>query len=297
MYREPAPRPNHRLPLLDRFTKRTPCKASWSDMVGDDRVRLCGACRKNVYDVTAMSEDEAEGFLAHHLDDQEACVRLYRRPDGRLLTSDCPRGADRRHVRRVGLAVCVASGALVAVSAALAELPVPRTHHLPGSTARFEVPRAPAPTPAARDYDVDPPRPRPIEPTPWDDEVTFRTWPLPAGVDPLDTRVPHARTGAVVARNMAATAVAHIVRTTFGPFLRACYEDALRVHPALQGSITVDFEIDRDGRVRNAEERDSDIPDAPLVACVVKAVAQLWFPRPEEGSAFVTLPLHLHPPE
>ena len=92
MYREPAQRPKNRLPLLERFTKRTPCKASWSDMQGDDRVRFCSACSKNVYDLAAMNEDEAESFLAHHLDDEEACVRLYRRPDGRSQEKEAEYG-------------------------------------------------------------------------------------------------------------------------------------------------------------------------------------------------------------
>jgi len=35
MYREPAQQPKSRLPLLDRFTKMTPCKAPWSDMQGE----------------------------------------------------------------------------------------------------------------------------------------------------------------------------------------------------------------------------------------------------------------------
>lgn len=303
MYREPAPRPKSRLPLLERFTKRTPCKASWSDMAGDDRARYCGACRKSVYDLAAMSEDEAEGFLAHHLDDQEAGVRLYRRPDGRVLTSDCPRAADRRHARRVGLAVFVATGALVAVSVALADLPMPRTHHLPGSTSRFEVPRAPVPAPVPRDYDVDPPRPIPDE-APWgNEEVAFRTlgFPdlarVPAAKDPLDTRVPHVRMGTILATSMPPEVIARIVRHGFGPFLRVCYEDALRRHPALEGRITIHFEIALDGSVWRPKDHGSDMPDPELVACVVRSAANLFFPKPEHYDETVTLPLYFRPPE
>ncbi len=76
MYRQPAAPPKTRLPLLDRVAIKTPCKASWDEMQGDDRVRFCCACTKNVYDISAMTEDEAEAFLAFHLDDQDACVKL-----------------------------------------------------------------------------------------------------------------------------------------------------------------------------------------------------------------------------
>lgn len=286
MYREPAARPKNRLPLLDRFTKRTPCKVSWSDMPGDDRVRFCCACSKNVHDLGAMSEDAAESFLAHHLDDQEACVRLYRRPDGRILTSDCPRGADKRHVRRVGLAVCVAAGALVAVSAALADLPVARTHHLPGSTSRFEVPRAPVPAPVPRDYDVDPPRPILYDPTPW----------LPSPLDSLDTRVPHVRIGVIEATSMPPEVIARIVRYSFGQFLRLCYEDALQSQPAVEGRITIHFEVALDGSVWRARDEGSDMRDPGLVACVVRAAANLSFPRPGNHDETVTLSLYFRPP-
>ena len=36
MYRQPAPPPKSRLPLLDRVFVKTPCEASWNDMKGDD---------------------------------------------------------------------------------------------------------------------------------------------------------------------------------------------------------------------------------------------------------------------
>ena len=52
-------------------------------MDGDERRRFCFACSKEVYDLTAMTEDEAESFLAVHLDEGDECVRLFRRPDGR----------------------------------------------------------------------------------------------------------------------------------------------------------------------------------------------------------------------
>src|SRR4051812_47184360 len=40
------------LPLLDRITIASPCTASWDDMAGDDRVRFCASCQKDVYNLS-----------------------------------------------------------------------------------------------------------------------------------------------------------------------------------------------------------------------------------------------------
>ncbi len=86
-------------------------------MVGDDAVRFCCVCSRNVYDLTAMAPDDAELFLARHVsaDDALPCGRIYRRNDGRVLTSECPAGASRRHLRRFAktLAAGVVGAALV----------------------------------------------------------------------------------------------------------------------------------------------------------------------------------------
>jgi hypothetical protein len=148
-YRLPVAPPKTRLPLLADVTIKTPCKVPWDSMVGDDRARYCCTCSKNVYNLSAMTEDEAESFLALHLDDEDACVRLYRRSDGTVLTTDCPVGATRRHRAHVALAASAAMVAITAVAAAAADVRVPRAHsplhglHEP----LFEPPRAPGGTP------------------------------------------------------------------------------------------------------------------------------------------------------
>jgi hypothetical protein len=62
-------------------------------MRGDDRVRHCGECRLNVYNLSEMTRQEAEDFL--HEATGRVCVRFYRRADGTILTQDCPSGLDR----------------------------------------------------------------------------------------------------------------------------------------------------------------------------------------------------------
>ena len=59
-------------------------------MKGDDRVRFCEGCRKNVYNLSALSRDEAERLIQSH--DGKLCALLHQRRDGTVLTADCPIG-------------------------------------------------------------------------------------------------------------------------------------------------------------------------------------------------------------
>lgn len=102
-----------RLPLLEDVRVAAPCHARWEDMTGDDRVRFCGPCQKNVYNLSAMAREEAERLLAER--EGSLCVRLYRRADGTVITNDCAVGVRRRRVRRAVAAVA-GTGALAALA-------------------------------------------------------------------------------------------------------------------------------------------------------------------------------------
>ena len=52
------------LPLLQRLHVATPCKERWDDMTGDERVRFCGRCAKNVYDLSALTASQGRGAPA-----------------------------------------------------------------------------------------------------------------------------------------------------------------------------------------------------------------------------------------
>ncbi|HTL33210.1 MAG TPA: hypothetical protein VL326_08800 [Kofleriaceae bacterium] len=56
----------------------------------DDRVRHCGTCRKNVYDLASLTRDEAEALFEQH--EGSACVRYFRRHDGTVILRDCTDG-------------------------------------------------------------------------------------------------------------------------------------------------------------------------------------------------------------
>jgi hypothetical protein len=109
---------SRRLPLLQSVRIASPCSASWDDMVGDDRVRFCGSCAKNVYNLSAMPGEEAERLLAKH--EGSICVRLYRRADGTVMSNDCPVGVRRKRVKRTILAAGAAGALAAAATAAFA---------------------------------------------------------------------------------------------------------------------------------------------------------------------------------
>ncbi|MEP7127112.1 MAG: hypothetical protein ABJE95_39630 [Byssovorax sp.] len=99
------------LPLLESIQIASPCTAKWDEMVGDERARFCGHCQKDVFNLSAMPRDEAEAFMRERTSD--VCVRLYRRFDGTVLTSDCPVGVKRKR-RRKAVVAAVGGGLLAA---------------------------------------------------------------------------------------------------------------------------------------------------------------------------------------
>src|SRR5687767_512353 len=72
---------------LDVLTVAEPCTEDWDRMSGDARVRHCGLCDRNVYNLSAMSEDEADTVLRER--EGRICVRFYQREDGTVTTTDC----------------------------------------------------------------------------------------------------------------------------------------------------------------------------------------------------------------
>ncbi|MFA6212506.1 MAG: TonB family protein [Candidatus Obscuribacterales bacterium] len=73
----------------------TPCTADWNDMTGNESVRFCHSCKLNVYNISQFSDSEAEEIFAQNLNGNRMCTRLYRRPDGTIMTDNCPRALRR----------------------------------------------------------------------------------------------------------------------------------------------------------------------------------------------------------
>ncbi len=92
--------------MLDQIKIASPCSADWEQMEGNDRVRFCAECKKNVFNLSTMTRRDAEALLKET--NRNICTRLFRRADGTVLTDDCPVGLRvkaARVRRRVGWAV------------------------------------------------------------------------------------------------------------------------------------------------------------------------------------------------
>jgi len=99
---------------LTNLKVASPCRELWENMVGDERVRICGRCEKPVFNLSEMTQEEAETVLATA--GFTPCVQFFRRADGTIKTRDCPS-------RRRAVALGVAAGALAAAGAAFAMSP------------------------------------------------------------------------------------------------------------------------------------------------------------------------------
>src|SRR5947208_16665518 len=72
---------------LDNIRIASPCSADWNEMYGNERMRHCGNCKLNVYNLPGMSREEAENLVNNA--EGRLCVRFYRRPDGTIMTENC----------------------------------------------------------------------------------------------------------------------------------------------------------------------------------------------------------------
>jgi hypothetical protein len=70
--------------LLDSIEVKKSCTQDWDLMYGNDKMRFCEHCVKNVHDLSAMTRDKAEKFIARS--GGGVCVRYVQRPDGKIQT-------------------------------------------------------------------------------------------------------------------------------------------------------------------------------------------------------------------
>jgi hypothetical protein len=73
---------------LDAIRIGSPCDERWEDMPGDERARACARCELQVFNLAGMSRTEAAALIGGA--DGRVCARIVRRPDGTVLTRDCP---------------------------------------------------------------------------------------------------------------------------------------------------------------------------------------------------------------
>lgn len=96
---------------LEALTIKSPCQVPWETMRGTEAKRFCDTCQLHVHDVSEMTRAEVEALVEDPRG--HACLRLWRRPDGRVITKDCQRV--RRAARRALCAVRVAGAGLLAL--------------------------------------------------------------------------------------------------------------------------------------------------------------------------------------
>src|SRR5215469_14430974 len=77
-------------PPLANIRIAAPCNAEWKWMYGNDRVRFCGQCSQNVFNLSTMTTEEAEDLIRRT--EGTLCVRFYRRRYGSILTRNCSVG-------------------------------------------------------------------------------------------------------------------------------------------------------------------------------------------------------------
>jgi len=120
------------LPVLDNLRVAAPCRADWAKMTGDERVRHCGECDQDVFDLSDMTREEAEALILGRTG--RLCIRYFRRADGTVLLKDCSVGTKRRrrrHVVMLGAAAMLATGAVVAYEE-LTQTPQAEPEHVMG---------------------------------------------------------------------------------------------------------------------------------------------------------------------
>ncbi|CAN5896946.1 hypothetical protein BH11MYX2_BH11MYX2_24130 [soil metagenome] len=145
--------------VLDNIHIATPCSMEWDAMTGDERVRACDACNKNVFNLSGMTREEAEELvLEKH---GNLCVRYFQRHDGTILLQDCSVGISQKRKRKVlavGATLLLGGAALFAWKVTRKNAPTVNIDEM------HDVRGEPQFVPTATQVDLLPPDPTPVEP-------------------------------------------------------------------------------------------------------------------------------------
>lgn len=103
------------------FRTGSPCSADWDRMVGNERVRYCPECKRDVYDFSRMSDKDVEQLLSRR--EQRLCARVRQRPDGTVVTTGSTVSFGVL-VRRISRVASIALAAAISVGPATAGQPL-----------------------------------------------------------------------------------------------------------------------------------------------------------------------------
>ena len=70
-----------------KITIENPCTESWEDMSGNERIRHCAQCDRNVFNIASLDAQEAVDLIRQT--EGSICARVFRRPDGTVVTGSC----------------------------------------------------------------------------------------------------------------------------------------------------------------------------------------------------------------
>lgn len=91
----------------------------------------------------------------------------------------------------------------------------------------------------------------------------------------------------------------YAINATIAKYLnqvRRCYEDELKLHPALEGLVTVDFEVGASGRLNFARTAKSTLDSKKVQDCINQRMMTWEFPKPKGGvNVKVSYPFMLRP--
>jgi hypothetical protein len=94
---------------LDHVRVAAPCTSDWDQMIGSERVRFCGQCSLNVYNLSSMTRSDAESLIAGTEGDyvSGSIAALMDRSSRRIVRLACGRsGAACRTSRRLLVRCC-----------------------------------------------------------------------------------------------------------------------------------------------------------------------------------------------
>ena len=145
---------------LSHVRVAAPCRADWERMRGNERVRFCGECSMNVYNLSNMSKRDAEALITSA--EGRLCVRYYHRGDGTILTNNCPVGLQRLKRRMSGISRAVASSVLSFFAGMAVLAGIQGAHNSPGATTEAGIDLI-DPVPLGEEETAPPAPPQPAE--------------------------------------------------------------------------------------------------------------------------------------
>jgi len=162
---------------LSDLVINTPCSMDWERMDGDARTRFCSRCQKYVYNISSMTRSEALQLIGDG--DRKVCARIFRRPDGTIVTREC--ATPHRRAGRGRLQYSIAALiALITTSAALFAAAPWIGKRIEPIMARWLPQSTPTPAPVQGDVAWSPPPTlSPSGPPETINSVRQRIWPSP----------------------------------------------------------------------------------------------------------------------